>query len=193
MTEGELSTADKILKTAVALIEEKGLHAVTMKEIATAVGISEMTVFRHFSSKKGILEAAIEKCSFIPTLREIETQLTWELEHDLLLLCEIYQKIMHRNRSIILILMQERAMLSDENRQELPPYHLKEFITKYFKEMQVKGKIAAQNIDALTLAFMMMNFGYFYSKTTLSNDFINVLDETYIDVCVQLFVKSLKI
>jgi TetR/AcrR family transcriptional repressor of mexJK operon len=193
MSENELITADKIIQAAVALIEEKGFHSVTMKEIASAVGISEMTVFRHFSSKKGVLEAVIQECSFVPPLREIfENKLTWELETDLILISETYQQIMERNQSVVLILIQERTTLSSENWENLPPYHFKDFMVNYFKEMQTKRKIVTQDIDALTLAFMSMNFGYFFSKAMFTKKFVDVSNKAYLEVCVQLFVKGLK-
>lgn len=192
MSENELVTSDKIIQVAVALIEEKGLHRVTMKEIAAAVGISEMTVFRHFSSKLGLLEAVIQKYSYAPSLREIfESKLTWELEADLLLISETYQKIMHKNQSAMLIIIQERTMLPANSLEKVPPYYFKYFMIKYFKLMQTKGKIVTQDIDALAMAFIALNFGYFYSKAALPKNFVNVSDETYIKVCVQLFTKNL--
>ena len=193
MSENELETSDKIIEAAVGLIEEKGLHSVRMKEIATAAGISEMTVFRHFSSKVGLLETIVKKYSYVPALREIfEKKLIWELEADLLLISETYQKIMFKNKSLVLIILQERTLLPANIMEEASPYYFKDFMRNYFKEMQTKGKLATQEIDALVLAFMSMNFGYFLSKAVLSDKFINVSDETYIDICVQLFAKSLR-
>lgn len=163
-----------------------------MKEIASSIGISEMTVFRHFSSKKGILEALIQKCSLVPSFTKIQSEFTWELEPDLLLISRMYYEIMYKNQSIMLILMQEKVMFPDKIWEGLPPYYLKDFLTNYFKAMQDKGKIVTQSIDAITLAFISLNFGYLYSKVTLNKDFINVSDKTYIDVCIKLFAKSLK-
>jgi AcrR family transcriptional regulator len=193
MPENDSVTADKIIHAAVALIEGKGFHSVTMKEIASAVGMSEMTVFRHFSSKKGVLEAVIQACSFVPLLREtFENKLIWELETDLTLLSETYQQILRRNQSAVLILIQERTTLSPEIWETLPPYQFKDFMFKYFKDMQAKGKIITQDLDALTVAFMSMNFGYFFSEAMFTKKYTNVSDETYLRVCVQLFVKGLK-
>lgn len=48
---GTTSTADRILDAAIGLMNTKGYNPVSVREIAKAVGLSEMTVFRHFPSK----------------------------------------------------------------------------------------------------------------------------------------------
>ena len=47
---GTTSTADRILDAAIGLMNTKGYNPVSVREIAKAVGLSEMTVFRHFPS-----------------------------------------------------------------------------------------------------------------------------------------------
>ena len=52
---------DQILDEAVRLFAERGFHATGMNDIGAAVGISGPGIYRHFTSKEAILEAAIEK------------------------------------------------------------------------------------------------------------------------------------
>ncbi|MCD8508499.1 MAG: TetR/AcrR family transcriptional regulator [Bacillus sp. (in: Bacteria)] len=47
-----ISTEDRILHAAIDLMEQKGFKAVTTREIAIEAGFSEMTLFRHFGTKK---------------------------------------------------------------------------------------------------------------------------------------------
>jgi Transcriptional regulator len=54
---GEKGTKEKIFEAAVDLFAEKGFEGVSVREIARAVGISESTVYKHYSSKDAILEA----------------------------------------------------------------------------------------------------------------------------------------
>ncbi len=52
MSKNKLSTSDRILQSALQLMKEKGFQPVTIKEIADAANVSEMTIFRHFETKK---------------------------------------------------------------------------------------------------------------------------------------------
>lgn len=46
---------DDILKAALRLVEEKGVAAVTMREVAGALGYSATAIYQHFKSKEDLL------------------------------------------------------------------------------------------------------------------------------------------
>lgn len=50
-------TATRVLDAAAALFAEKGYSATTTRAIAQKAGVNEVTIFRRFGSKKGILAA----------------------------------------------------------------------------------------------------------------------------------------
>ena len=50
----------EIVAATVGILADEGLHAWTTAELAERVGVSEATLFRHFSSKSEILSAALE-------------------------------------------------------------------------------------------------------------------------------------
>lgn len=54
------STAERIRDAAVALLSEQGVVRTTTRGIAARAGVNEVTVFRHFSSKTGVLAAALQ-------------------------------------------------------------------------------------------------------------------------------------
>lgn len=51
--------ADTILQAAVALIEESGLDAVTMRSVAGRIGYSPTTIYLHFKNKEDLLTSAL--------------------------------------------------------------------------------------------------------------------------------------
>lgn len=51
------TTAEKIIAAAVSVMGQKGYTAATTREIADQAGVNEVTLFRHFGSKRGLLEA----------------------------------------------------------------------------------------------------------------------------------------
>ncbi len=61
----------KIIQAAIELVKEKGYTAATTKEIAMRAGVNEVTIFRNFKSKKGVIEAAVAEFSYVPHLKKV--------------------------------------------------------------------------------------------------------------------------
>lgn len=57
----KISTRDKILETSIKLFAEKGFNGTTTKEIAEMADVNEALIFRHFSTKRELYGAIIEK------------------------------------------------------------------------------------------------------------------------------------
>ena len=66
---GALKDGRKIIQAAIELVKEKGYTAATTKEIAIRAGVNEVTIFRNFKSKKGVIEAAVAEFSYVPHLK----------------------------------------------------------------------------------------------------------------------------
>lgn len=49
-------TADRIVAVARAVLVEEGVNAVSMRRIATAVGITPMAIYRHFPNREALLD-----------------------------------------------------------------------------------------------------------------------------------------
>ena len=54
-------TKDKLLDGTLSLIDKKPFHQISTKEIAEESGVSEVTLFRHFTNKESILEILADK------------------------------------------------------------------------------------------------------------------------------------
>ena len=55
---------EQIIQSALSVFIEKGFSGTTTAELAKAAGISEITLFRHFSSKQEIFHAGVEPILF---------------------------------------------------------------------------------------------------------------------------------
>ncbi|MBP2660563.1 MAG: hypothetical protein H6Q69_3595, partial [Firmicutes bacterium] len=193
MHDDVLMTADRIILAASELFQEKGFHSVSMKNIACQANVSEMTVFRHFSSKKQVLEAVIKKMSYVPSLKEVfEGKICWDLESDLLLISETYQKIMTDNQLAFLITLREEKTIPEVSEfvRQGPP-QFKSFLKKYFCSMQDKKQIMKNDPEALALTFMAINFGYFFFKVC-GHEMVSISDKQYIETAIHLFAKGIK-
>jgi AcrR family transcriptional regulator len=54
-------TAERIARAARRLLDKEGVEAVTMRRVAAAVGITAMAVYRHYSDRKGLLNALADE------------------------------------------------------------------------------------------------------------------------------------
>lgn len=57
---GEMTTKERIFEVALELFAQKGFDAVSMREIAEAVGIKKASLYSHFSGKDDLLEKIFE-------------------------------------------------------------------------------------------------------------------------------------
>ena len=57
----ETSTAKRIVAAAGRLLRQEGAEGVTMRRVATAVGITPMAVYRHFADRDDLLNALADK------------------------------------------------------------------------------------------------------------------------------------
>jgi len=55
---------EQIIQASLTVFIEKGYSATTTAELAKAAGVSEVTLFRHFSSKQEIFQAGVEPILF---------------------------------------------------------------------------------------------------------------------------------
>jgi TetR/AcrR family transcriptional repressor of mexJK operon len=190
----KMEVGTRILLAALQLMQDKGFKSVTIKDIAQASEVSEMTVFRHFETKKGVLEAAVKKYSFIPSFKKVfEEKIVWDLEQDLHLISKSYLDSMDNNLPIFLIAVQERKTMPDlvgfisKNTKELKAY-----IAKYFITMQEKKKMVESDAYAQAMTFMIMLYGYFSSTALWGNHYISESREEFIQNSVITFCNGIK-
>ncbi|MFH5183698.1 TetR/AcrR family transcriptional regulator [Paenibacillus sp. TAB 01] len=193
MLEKEKDTSDRILHAALQLMQAKGFKSVTIKDIAVASGVSEMTVFRHFETKRGVLEAAVNKYSYVPGFKKVfEQQVVYELEQDLKLIATSFLDLMENNRSIYLIAIQERTTMPElinliaENTKQL-----KGLLTDYFLKMQDQYKMAVTDASKQAMVFLTMYYGYFSSTALWDGRFSSDSKEEFIDSSIKTFCDGL--
>jgi TetR/AcrR family transcriptional regulator, mexJK operon transcriptional repressor len=190
----KLSTADRILQSALQLMKNKGFSGVTIKDIADSSNVSEMTVFRHFETKRGVLEAAIKQNSVFTNLKQIiDENIVWDLEQDLELISNTYLDSMKNNEAICLIAVQERStmpelvgLISGKTEQ------LKSFISEYFKEMQKREKMGKIDAYEQASALLTMLFGFFISRALWGTKFIDIEQSNFIKNSVRTICNGIK-
>ncbi|MEK3990257.1 TetR/AcrR family transcriptional regulator [Robertmurraya sp. FSL R5-0851] len=170
---------EKILKVAIDLMAKKGYKGATTKQIAEKAGVSEMTLFRNFGSKKKILEAAVDRYYYSIQMKEIfEQRIVWEIEKDLQMVAETYHKLMKKNKNVIKIALQEGGSVSGLHEQvNKHPRQLKELLVKYFQEMNSKGLVVETNYELHAMNFLYMCYGHFISRSFMQGENITQISE----------------
>lgn len=153
--------------------------------------MNEVTIFRQFGSKKRILEELVQSFSYAPKLAHlISEKVSWDLEKDLLMISEEYQKRLEELKDFILLGFREASMFPEIDVEiSKIKQQLKDDLIKYFNEMQKQGKITTNtNLEAQAMNFIWLNFGYFISNARLESD---IRQEEYLENSVQLFTRAL--
>jgi len=188
------NTSEKILMAAIDLMAEKGYDGTTTKEIAAAAGVNEVTLFRHFGTKRGILEAAFRRYHYAGEMtRLFEQSLTGDLASDLETISRTYHRLMNRNRKLLMIAQRGSGSLPEEVYREAGrhPKVLRDLLTRYLTDMAVRGRIATPDPEMTAIAFMWMNYGAFMSRLQAEDQTHEQTLERFIGESVRLFVKAL--
>ncbi|MEK4027008.1 MULTISPECIES: TetR/AcrR family transcriptional regulator [Bacillaceae] len=186
-------TADKIINATIELVREKGYKATTTKAIAEKAGVNEVTIFRHFGSKKSILESAVQRFSYVPLLsKAIREKVVWELEEDLYLLSKAYMDYLVSIQDFVLIGFKEAGLFPEVDEEIANiPLELKKVMMDYFQAMEEKGKVDCPDIESAALQFIYMNFGFFLSKARLGSKVSSLSIENYLKNSVHIFSRGI--
>ncbi|MFP5112977.1 TetR/AcrR family transcriptional regulator [Bacillaceae bacterium C204] len=188
-----LGSADRMLLAAIDLIAEKGYNGVTTQEIAAVAGLSEKTLFRHFGSKRNLLDMAFDRYHYAEEMTKIfNEKLVWDLQTDLLLISRTYHEIMNRNRKMIMISIKEEGNLPGLREiTHKSPRQLMGILKNYFTVMHEKGKLIQTDPEVQAWSFMMMNFGAFMNDLESYDNFSSISLEKFIRESVQVFTRAL--
>lgn len=188
-----MGTAERIINAALQLISEKGYTAATTKAIAELAEVNEVTIFRHFGNKQGILKALVDQFSYNPILQgTMRENATWDLETDLLNFSLKYFHYMMSIKDFVMIGFKE-AMQFPEINEEIGnvPLIIKNELIVYFHEMYRKGKIREVNFEAAALSLIAINFGHFISRARLGEIVSEIPSEELIKTSIAIFSRGL--
>lgn len=186
-------TAQRIIEAALQLISEKGYTAATTKTIAELAGVNEVTLFRHFGNKRGLLKAIIEQFSYYPLLQqEINQNVTWELEKDLLNFSLKHFHFLMSIKDFVMIGFKESIQFPEISEEIANiPLLIKKELIHYFQEMHQQGKIREVDFEAAALSLIALNFGHFMSRARLGTIVSDLPTEELLQTSVAIFSRGL--
>jgi AcrR family transcriptional regulator len=188
------TTRDHIIQAALVLIRTKGIKGATTLAIAKEAGVNEVTIFRHFKNKEGLLKAVIQKVSYTPSLSMLmKEHVVGDLEKDLYTFAKHYHRLLRENADLISMTFKEPD-LPESLLAEVAniPRQLKDILAAYFSQMKSEGKLIDTHIETQALTFIWTHFGFFQSSMRHGDPLTEITEEAFIRNSVQTFARGLK-
>jgi len=184
-------TRDRILKAAAEIIADRGYTRATTRAIAAAANVNEVTLFRHFGSKRNLLLEMIQRHSALPDLRSVlQHKLTGEYRQDLVQFgTAFYRAITERQEALRLMLCEAQELPELQEVIVRIPDQLREVLTDYFKGKIAGGQVREMDPEVMAQGFLGMFFSYGIAREILNSSVAShVPSESLIAQFVDIFV-----
>lgn len=153
---------DRILEAALALFSKKGFTPTTTREIARLADVNEVTIFRHFGSKKGLLRELLanlweEKKPKLWSAREVQSDATYP---DIMLtLASNLVDLLEESRSTFSLMLKD-ALAHPEVGQLAGrfPALLRQELAAFLEEQHKLGRVQTLDFELAAQGFMGMLF-----------------------------------
>lgn len=189
-----MSTRDRILNASIDLFSQYGYKAVTTKQIAQTASVNEVTIFRHFGTKRNILEETINKFVFEVAVKKIFNEgIVWDLEKDLSFISKSHYEMMNRNRKIFLIMIKDFRILEGEEKNPFMkfPKKLMELLTEYFREMQGRGLVKKDNPESQATSLFFIGLGAFMGSLISHKELVKGSFDDHLSYGVKTLIRGL--
>lgn len=155
----------RILKAGEELFSKNGYDGVATKVIASEAGVTEMTLFNHFTNKETLYRTIVKETYLQNEVESVFDQLTYEnLEKDLLTIADHLLDSFLGNRNVLLMRFKEKESFQDDDNFKLDHDPIVKQIKPVFKAYQEKDLIRDNDLKTAKL-FVASVKGLFYLCT----------------------------
>ncbi len=135
---------EDVFKAVIGVIVARGYAGATTKEMAKAANISEVTLFRKYTSKIQLVKLAIS--SIVDQLDfESATQYSGDLYADLLAVVERYQNLASEYGQFLLVLMPDLGRYPEMAEVMERPKGIMRSVGELIARYQAEGKLRTEN------------------------------------------------
>jgi AcrR family transcriptional regulator len=194
MSSSQNPTRQRLIHTALELFASQGVTATTTKQIAEMAGVNEVTLFRHFGSKHGLLLAVIEEAA-------VFTQLGQTLVQQANQTGNIYQALkdyataclqaLDRVPEVVRSVVGEAGQFPAENRAALGRgfTQANHYVAEYFQTVIDRGQLRSY-LTAEKLASLLNGMLLGYVVIEFTSDFHELWQdrEDFLENLVTLFL-----
>jgi AcrR family transcriptional regulator len=186
-----MSVRDQLLEAAVRLYAEAGYRGATTRRIATAAGVNEITLFRHFGSKDALMREAIARAG-LTAVPELLPDVPREPSRELRNWAQAHITELRERRSLIRTCMGEieehPGLFASENS---PPALAAQALSRYLRRLREVG-LAKAPFDEVAASAMLMGvlFADAMGRDIMPDMYRNDPDDA-LDQYVHLFLRSI--
>jgi len=177
-----METRERILKAAYSCFSKRGFIGATTKEIAREAGISEVTLFRHFKSKRELFEEVLNRFSVLPDIEKIGAREEAPRRELLREAALQILKSLKEKKCFIKILLSEVSLYSQEVRR---------IYQRFLKKLD---GLIAQILKCdreLARSFHSALFGYFLSEEIfMGRELTEEEIERFVDKLTSLYIRG---
>ena len=186
---GVEETRAKILAAARELFERNGTRGTTTREVAEKAGVNEATLFRHFGSKRALLDAMREQACGLEQFRSVLASLPGvDFAADLREIAYYVTEHMLAKRAMMCVSLAEDATGTDDAPEFRGPEQIKSDLAAYFTDKAQAGSFRAD--PALAARFFLgILFSYVVGRKLWNS---TVPDRATLDGIVDIFLNGVR-
>lgn len=190
-------TRKKILDCALILFSQKGYGATSVKEIASLAEVNEITVFRHFYTKEGLLEEIFKPYLNVSSIYEhLFGHPTYDLATDLAHIGHSLIDSILGNQIFMRFCILEvtfNSLIAQEVKQILNTYET--YLTDYLNDLWKRGVVRQVQFELLSQMYLNLVHQFAFSKLEQINSFSVSSHEKdeFVETVVDLFVTRLQV
>jgi AcrR family transcriptional regulator len=182
---GVEETRAKILAAARELFERNGTRGTTTREVADRAGVNEATLFRHFGSKRALLDAMREQACGIEQMRSMLAGLAGDdLTTDLKAIAYFVVDHMLAKRAMMCVSLAEDAASIDDAPEWRGPAQILADLAAYFTAKAEAGLVHGEP-SFVARFFLGMLFSYVVGRKLWDSA---VPDRAVLDAMVGVFL-----
>ena len=184
------SSRESLIQAALELFLEQGVHQTTTRQIADRAGVNEVTLFRNFGNKYGLLQAVLNAAPTFRTLGEslMEQTITTSDHHQTL---KTYAgeclAALEQAPAFVRSLIGEAGQFPDENRQALGQrlQEASHYVAQYLEQTMPARHFAAGQLSGYLGALLV---GYVVIESTSDEHSLWASRENFLDGLVGLLL-----
>ena len=192
------STRTRLIEAALQLFAHKGVTETTTKEVAELAQVNEVTLFRHFGSKHGLLLAVMEDAAVFAQLgkaliEQVEQVDQKSISQTLKDYAEDSLQALERVPALVRSVVGEAGQYPLENRLALGQgltqanRDVAHFLAKAVEEEGWHSRFPPEKLASLLNGLLL---GYFIIKSTSAGDALWERREDFLESLVELFLQG---
>jgi AcrR family transcriptional regulator len=186
---GVEETRARILAAARVLFERNGTRGTTTREVAELAGVNEATLFRHFGSKRALLDAMREAACWTEEFRsELASLPGASLTDDLRTIGQFVVETLTAKRAMICISLAEEATGTDDSPEWRGPTGVLDDLVDFFAAKVAAGAMVGEPL-LMARCFLGMLFSFVIGRRLWAG---GAQDSATLDGIVDIFMHGVK-